>query len=256
MGIYGERSLMRIQKFIAHAGICSRRAAERLVAQGRVRVNGLLVTRPGIEVDPQRDQITVDGRPVELAEDHVYVVLHKPPGVVTTVRDPQGRPTVMGLLKGLRRRVYPVGRLDLDSEGLLLLTDDGELANRLIHPRYKVEKRYRVTVKGHPKEQILARVSKGITLDGRPTLPCTVREIKRSRRSTTLEVVLREGRKRQIRRMFEAVGHPVRRLVRVAVGPIELRGLAPGRWRHLAPEEVALIRRAVGLPGRETAKGC
>jgi len=205
---------MRLQKFIAHAGLCSRRAAERLILQGRVRVNGEIVGRPGVSVDPVKDIVLVDGQEVKLKERYHYIMLHKPRGILTTARDPFNRQTVLHLLRGLDARVYPVGRLDLNSEGLLLLTNDGELANRLIHPRYKVEKRYIVHVKGHPSRESVACLASGIELDGKITQPCRIGEKGRGNSWTSYEVILKEGRKRQIRRMFKAIGHEGTRLIR------------------------------------------
>ncbi len=240
---------MRLQKYIAHAGICSRRAAEGLILQGRVRVNGKIVNRMGVEIDPGKDRVEVDGKEIRRTAGHHYLMLYKPRGVVTTVKDPFHRSTVLDLIQDPPSRLYPVGRLDLDSEGLLLLTDDGELANRLIHPRYKVEKRYIVEVSGHPTKAEIAKIAGGIELDGKRTMPCTIRPRARGRRWTSYEVILKEGKKRQIRRMFQAIGHGVRRLVRVGIGPLTLRGLSPGRWRPLTAKELEQIRGAVGLTG-------
>ena len=245
-------SKVRIQKLLSQAGVCSRRAAEELMLQGRVSVNGRPCTELGTRVDPEKDRVFLDGRLVELkglGKNHVYLVLNKPAGVLTTLKDPYGRPTIKRLLaRFTKRRVYPVGRLDRDSQGLLLCTDDGELANRLIHPRYKVEKVYEVTVRGHPKRQDIRRLEQGgLEIEGRAMQPCTIRLLARRRGGSVWQVRLKEGRKRQIRRMFKAIGHEVTRLVRTAIGPIELGDLPPGKARMLKGAEVQALRRAAGM---------
>ncbi|NDY43514.1 rRNA pseudouridine synthase [Dissulfurirhabdus thermomarina] len=243
---------VRLQKYLADAGVASRRAAEELIRQGRVAVDGVAVTTLGTRVIPGAQSVTVDGRPVAPGPAPVYILLHKPRGVLTTLRDPFGRPTVRGLLRGVKARVFPVGRLDLDSEGLLLCTNDGALAHRLLHPRFKVDKTYLVTVRGRPSRDDLGRLAAGVEIEGGRTLPCRVRRVGGTRRASVLEVILKEGRKRQIRLMCEAVGHPVTRLVRVAMGPLALGDLPPGAWRPLEPAEVAALRAAAGLAGAET----
>lgn len=238
----------RLQKILSRAGIASRRKAEELIATGRVRVDGEVVRTLGSKVDPTRSRIEVDGRLVAGPEPLAYWLCHKPVGVVSTASDPQGRPTVLSLLPPEeRRRLYPVGRLDLDSEGLILLTNDGELAYALTHPGRDVEKVYRVWVQGTPPPGALARLRRGMLLDDGPTRPATVRVVGEEPGRTVVEVGLREGRKRQIRRMFAAVGHPVERLVRIRMGPLELGTLPPGRCRPLLPAEVAALREAVAL---------
>ncbi len=238
----------RLQKVLARAGVASRRKAEALIAAGRVRVNGEVVRQLGTKVDPHRDRIEVDGRPVRLPRRHTYLLLHKPMGVVTTLRDPQGRPTVADLIRGVEARVFPVGRLDQDTEGLLLLTDDGELAYRLTHPRYGVEKVYHALVRGRPSAATLERWRRGgIVVEGRPSAPAQVRVLRTVREGTWLEIVLHEGRKRQVRRVAAALGHPVLYLKRVRLGPLTLGRLPRGRWRPLSRREVRALRRAVGL---------
>ena len=236
----------RLQKYLARAGVASRRHAETLMRAGRVRVNGQLATEPGIKILPGVDEVSVDGRLVALPTSKVYVALHKPAGVVTTASDPQGRQTVVDLLPDTLRaqRLFPVGRLDLDSEGLLLLTNDGDFALRLTHPRYEQEKEYHALVQGRPSPAALEPLRHGLLLSGetRPTAPARARLLYPGENQTTwLAVTLREGRKRQVRRMLEAVGHPVLRLVRVRVGPLKLGDLQPGRWRVLTAEEVARL---------------
>ncbi|RDV83044.1 pseudouridine synthase [Ammonifex thiophilus] len=237
----------RLQKVLARAGIASRRKAEKLILAGRVRVNGQVVDKLGVKVDPERDLIEVDGKPIKLPERLIYLAFHKPRGVVTTLHDPQGRPKVTDFLKGLRERVFPVGRLDYDSEGLLLLTNDGELAHRLLHPRFHVPKTYLVWVKGEVGKEKLDLLRRGIELEDGPTLPVEVRALRRTKGETILQLTIREGRKRQIRRMFRALGYEVSRLKRVAVGPVRLGPLRPGEYRHLTPREVESLRKAAGL---------
>ena len=236
----------RLQKYLARAGVASRRHAETLMRAGRVRVNGQVATEPGSKILPGVDEVSVDGRPVALSTSKVYVALHKPAGVVTTASDPQGRQTVVDLLPDKLRsqRLFPVGRLDLDSEGLLLLTNDGDFALRLTHPRYEQEKEYHALVQRRPSPAALELLRRGLLLPGetRPTAPAQARLLRPGENQTTwLAVTLREGRKRQVRRMLEAVGHPVLRLVRVRVGPLKLGDLQPGRWRFLTAEEVARL---------------
>ncbi len=242
----------RLQKVLARAGIASRRKAEELIRQGRVEVNRRVVTQVGVKVDPERDEIRVDGervRPERLRRR--YVALNKPRGVITTVRDPRGRPTVMDLVPRAREHaLVPVGRLDRESEGLLLLTNDGDLVNRLTHPRYGHEKEYRVEVYGVPDERDLKALRRGIVLDDGRTAPAEVWVERRGEHTSTLRLVLREGRKRQIRRMMRAIGHPVKRLVRLRVGNVTLKGLPPGGWRELTPAEVEQLKASAAPPAR------
>lgn len=243
----------RLQKVLARAGVASRRAAEALITAGRVTVNDVVVDRLGSTVDPSTDVIAVDGRTVAIERPRTYLVMHKPPGYLSTARDGRGRPTVLDLVPaGVDARVYPVGRLDRDSEGLLLLTDDGELTYRLTHPRFGLEKEYLALVRGRPGAEALQRLRDGVTIDGRRTAPARVeiaRDVTLPRNSgdTWLRIVLREGRKRQIRLMCAAVGHAVRRLIRMREGPVTLGSLPPGAVRPLTPEELAALRRETGL---------
>ena len=256
-GIQNPKSVERLQKVLAHAGVASRRAAEEMIAAGRVKVNGEVVTEMGVRVDPATDSIEVDGKPVEVkpgtsTQEMVYIVLNKPVGVVATVKDAHAERTVLDLLEGahLRERglrVYPVGRLDADTTGLLLLTNDGDLTFRLTHPRYGVEKEYRALVRGHPSNDALRRLREGVEIEGEATAPAHVEELGRRGGDTWLRVVIHEGRKRQVRLMCAVVGHPVIELQRVRFGPIALGNLEPGRWRYLALHEVHALRKAVGL---------
>jgi 23S rRNA pseudouridine2605 synthase len=235
---------LRLQKIISQAGIASRRAAEKLIAEGRVSVNGETVTAMGTKADPVRDDIRVDGRRIKSTERLRYILLYKPAGYVTTRSDPQRRRTVIDLLHGVREYVYPVGRLDYDTQGLLLLTNDGDLAARLTHPRHQVDRTYEVYVAGMPDDEALDRLRRGIPLDGRRTLPADVLLVNKGRRDHkgVLIITIREGRNRQVRRMLEAVGHPVDSLRRIRFGPLSDRGLRPGEWRELTDAEVEKLK--------------
>ena len=242
-----ESQTIRLQKVLSASGVASRRAAEKLITDGRVTVNGLTVRRLGVCADPQNDDVRVDGRRVARPGRRRYLLVHKPRGVVTTPRDPQRRKTVLDLIPRVNDYVYPVGRLDYDSEGLLLLTNDGEMASLLTHPSHGVSRIYEVTVRGCPTDQQLRRIAKGMRLDGRKTVPAEVRRISSARMSlrndkACIEIVLREGRNRQVRRMFQSIGHPVIRLVRTSLGPLQLRGLKLGHSRDLSKEELRLLR--------------
>lgn len=239
-----EPTGIRLQKILSQAGVASRRAAERLIAEGRVTVNGRTVTEMGIKADPATDEVRVDGRRLKHTERRRYLLLNKPAGYVTTRSDPRGRATVLDLLTGVREYVYPVGRLDYDTEGLLLLTNDGDLAATLTHPRHGVPRTYEARVAGVPDEDDLARLRGGIPLDGHRTLPAEAVLIgsKRSGATSTVVLTIKEGRNRQVRRMLEAVGHPVQELTRVRIGPISDRHLPRGAWRELRPDEVRTLR--------------
>jgi 23S rRNA pseudouridine2605 synthase len=243
--------LTRLNKFLAHAGVCSRREADRKISEGRVSVNGRVVMELGEKVDPARDTVAVDGRPVRGAEERqVYILLNKPSGRVVSVKDPFGRPTVLDLLGHLPVRVYPVGRLDQDTEGALLLTNDGELALRLTHPRYGVGKTYEARIEGEPEDSDLDKVRAGLFLEGRRTAPARVRALKRGRRWALLEVEIHEGRKREIRKLFEAVGFPVTQLKRVDFAGLTLEGLKTGEWRYLNKKEVERLRELAAKSSR------
>jgi 23S rRNA pseudouridine2605 synthase len=235
---------LRLQKILSQAGVASRRAAEKLIADGRVTVNGKTILTMGVKADPRKDDIRVDGRRVKATAQPRYILLYKPTGFVTTRSDPQRRRTVMDLLAGVREYVYPVGRLDYDSEGLLLLTNDGELAARLTHPRHGVARTYEARVAGMPDREALDRLRNGIPLDGKRTLAADVALLNDGRRDRDgiLRLTIREGRNRQIRRMCEAVGHPVQQLKRTKFGPVGDRRLKPGQWRELTPGEVQSLK--------------
>lgn len=240
--------LVRLNKYLAHAGVCSRREADRWIAEGRVRVNGRIVQELGEKIDPKADRVVAGGQPVRAEEEKpVYILLNKPAGRVVSVKDPFGRPTVLDLLGHLPVRVYPVGRLDLDTEGALLLTNDGDLALKLTHPRYGVTKTYEVRVEGEPREGDLDKVRHGLFLEGRRTAPARVQILRHGHRHTTLKVDIHEGRKREIRKLFEAAGYPVEGLVRVDFAGLTLDGLRSGEWRHLRTAEVRRLKQLVGL---------
>lgn len=234
----------RLQKVLAHAGVASRRASETLIEAGRVSVNGQVVTTLGTKVDPQTDTIAVDGKVLtHQAPPSVYIILNKPRQILSAAKDDRGRKTVVDLVD-VTERLHPVGRLDLNSEGLILLTNDGELTKQLTHPSHQIEKEYQVLVDGKPSTDMLFRWRKGgIEVDGRPTAPAVVERMKYESGSTWLRVILKEGRKRQIREVAKALGHRVRKLVRVRIGPIRLGELKTGNWRHLTQSEVELLKR-------------
>jgi 23S rRNA pseudouridine2605 synthase len=237
---------MRLAKFLAHAGVASRRAAEAIVAEGRVKVAGDICTDPARDVDGS-EPVAVDGRTVRIAAEHVVYAVHKPAGVVSTAKDTHGRKTVVELVRSPGTRLYPVGRLDADTTGLILLTDDGDLANRLTHPRYGVAKTYVAEVENGPvRERALRALREGVELDEGMTAPAGVRQL----RSGVLELTLREGRKRQVRRMCEHVGHPVKRLSRVAFGPLRLGDMPEGAVRRLSSAEVQRLRDGAAPPAR------
>lgn len=236
----------RLQRALARAGFGSRRACEELIAGGRVRLNGRIATL-GDRLDPATGSVAVDGVAVSLDPNVRYYALHKPAGVVTTMRDPQGRADIRGYLPSEGPRVFPVGRLDRDSEGLLLLTNDGQLANRLMHPRYGIEKEYLAEVEGSPTDRQVARIRQGVDLEDGRAHAESARIVGRSGGRVAIRLVMTEGRKRQVRRLLAAVGLPVSRLVRLRVGPVRLGGLAPGAIRELAPEEVRALARATGM---------
>lgn len=231
----------RLQKYLAGAGIASRRASEKLIAEGQVEVNGVIVTEQGVKIDPDRDVVKVNGKPVKTEEELVYLLLNKPSGYVTTVSDPQGRPTVMDLLQDVRVRVFPVGRLDYETEGLLLFTNDGELSYRMTHPKFELVKTYVATLHGQVSEEKLERLRQGVKLEDGMTRPAEVRVLKTEKYKTLVEIKIHEGRKRQIKRMGKAIGHPVLELKRIAIDTLTLDKIAPGEYRYLTVDEVAKL---------------
>ena len=237
----------RLQKILSKAGITSRRKAEGLILQGRVSVNGNIVRELGTKAVLGKDEIRVDGKTIKPETEKLVLALFKPKRCVTTLNDPQGRSTVADFVNKFPMRLYPVGRLDYDAEGLLLLTNDGELAHRLQHPRYKVPKTYLVKVRGHPPTKALARLQQGVNLEDGITAPAELKVMEDDQKATWLSLTLREGRKHQVKRMCAAVGHPVLRLRRTKIGPIELDDLRPGEIRRLKSREVRTLRKRVGL---------
>ena len=234
-------SLTRLNKFLAQAGVCSRRKADELIRTGRVKVDGKIITQVGTKIDPDRQKVEVDGQRVTPSAK-VYYLFYKPRGYLTALSDPHGRATISSFLRSLPTRVFPVGRLDADTEGLLLLTNDGDLAHQLLHPRFGLKRVYEATVKGHPgREKIKELLEKGIEVEGRRVFPKAIQLLKRTPRTSTYQVVVGEGRKREVRKLFAAIGHPVLRLKRLAFGPLELKDLKPGEIRPLTPQEKNLL---------------
>lgn len=231
----------RLQKILARAGFGSRRECEELIIQQRVAVNGQMA-QLGQKADPERDRITLDGSPVRVARAFTYIAVHKPRGILSAERDDSSSARTVRSLVPLPGHFYPVGRLDLNSEGLILLTDDGELANLLTHPRYEHPKEYHVQVEGSPDDSVLQQWQRGVYLDGQRTAPAQVSILSREKDRTWLRVIMHEGRKRQIRRIAASLGHPVQRLIRVRIGPIQLGNLKPGQWRTLSNREVEALQ--------------
>jgi 23S rRNA pseudouridine2605 synthase len=236
---------MRLQKYLAECSIASRRASEKLIEEGRVTVNGELAV-VGQPVDPEVDAIEFDGEPV-LADTKIYIVFNKPSGVVTTAKDTHDRKTVLDYLDGVSARIFPVGRLDMDVTGTLLLTNDGELTNRLSHPRYQVDKMYHAWVKGHVKPADLKRLEEGVELEDGPTAPAQASLLKTQSNTSLIRLTIHEGRKRLVKRMCAHIGHPVNKLRRVSIGNITASDLQPGEWRYLHKEEVDYLLKLTGL---------
>lgn len=232
---------MRLQKYLAEAGVASRRKSEELILQGRVEVNGTKVTELGTRVGPG-DAIKLDGREVRRAEKQVYIMLNKPAGYVTTSKDQFSRKTVLDLVAGVEERIYPVGRLDYETSGLLLLTNDGELAFKLTHPGHEIEKVYHARISGFPEEKDIKAFEKGIRIEDYVTAPAKLKLVEKLADSSVVEVAVHEGRNRQVRKMFEALGKRVLKLRRVATGPLRLEGLEEGKWRYLSDSEIKAVK--------------
>lgn len=237
----------RLQKYLAAAGVASRRASETLILEGRVTVNGKVIKELGTKVTPGKDKITVDGKPVKQEEKMVYLLMNKPTGYLTTVKDTHDRPTVMDLLTGVPYRVFPVGRLDFDTEGLLLLTNDGEFAYRMTHPKFKIKKTYLATVQGELTKERLQMLREGVELEDGKTAPAEVKIVRQEKHKTIVEITIHEGKNRQVRRMFKAVKNPVLELKRITVGTMNLKGVGVGEYRHLSAEEVRNLMQRLGL---------
>ena len=234
--------MIRLQKYLASCGVASRRNAEKLIAEGRVSVNGRIVCELGTQVDENTDVVQVDGSTVHPEQEKHYLAYNKPIGEVTTAHDPEGRPAVMDRFRDYPVRLFPVGRLDYDSEGLLLLTNDGELMNQLLHPKFEIKKSYLTKVSNHVSDENIALLRKGVLIDGRLTSPAEVRLIRHDTFSTELLITIHEGRNRQVRKMIAAIGHQVVHLKRVRFGPVQLGDLPTGMWRKLTEEEIAKLR--------------
>ena len=228
----------RLQKILSKAGLASRRHAEKLIMEGRVKVNGVVVKNLGFKADPQKDHIRVDGKPIGTFEPKAYLVLNKPRGCVTTLDDPLGRPTIRDFVHGEKKRVYPIGRLDFDSEGLLILTNDGELHHRLTHPRYGIPRTYLVKVRGIPDVEAMRRVRDGIVLEDGVTVSAKVHIVKRLKKNSWMRWTVYEGRNRLIKKMCDAISHPVIRLRRIRYGPLTLGDLKLGKYRYLTAKEI------------------
>ena len=240
-----QEGQVRLQKFLARAGVASRRASEKLIEAGRISVNGQVVTELGTKVDPEADEVRLDGAPVRKAAEAVTLMLNKPAGYLTSMKDPQGRPCVAQLVPlDEFPALYPLGRLDYDTTGLLLFSTDGELGNAVLHPSRHVDKTYRALVKGKPSEAALDRLRSGVVLDDGPTQPAEGRLAGRKGKNAYVEIIIHEGRKRQVKRMCEAIGHPVLQLHRASFGPLELGDLPEGKYRVLSEQEVAALERA------------
>lgn len=238
---------VRLNKLLGRSGVASRRKADDLIREGRVAVNGAVVKELGTKVDERRDRVTVDGRPVAAAPKPVYLLLHKPRGVLVTLSDPFGRPTIVGLLPKLDEGVRPVGRLDMDSEGVLLLTNDGELAFRLTHPRYEIAKTYVVRVKGEVPPAAASRLEHGVFVDGRRTAPARIGVLESHPGKSIVRVTIHEGRKREVRKMFETLGLEIAALKRIDFGGLKIDRLPSGGWRPLKRDEIAALKKKVGL---------
>jgi pseudouridine synthase len=239
--------LVRLNKYLSQAGAASRREADRLITDGRISVNGRVQDELGVKIDDEKDRVDLDGRPVRKDERLIHVLMNKPVGAVVSLRDPFGRTTVRDLLVGLKARVFPVGRLDTDSSGALLLTNDGDLAFRLAHPRFEVPKVYLAKVEGVPSDESIEKLRKGIFLEGKRTAPAKVSLMSRSGPNGLVRITIHEGRKREVRKMFEALGHPVKDLKRTEFAGLTLEGLRPGAWRLLDAGEVRRLRKRAGL---------
>ena len=236
---------MRLEKFLSQSGIASRRNAKKYISAGRVTVNGERVLIPGTHIAPQQDEIAFDGEPIRGKPKPIYLMLNKPAGYVTTVRDERGRPTVMELVSDISERIYPVGRLDVDTEGLLLMTNDGDFAHRILHPSHEIQKTYIAWVEGKPNRQEIQRLREGIEIEEGVITSAKINQIGKTEGQTQFKVVIHEGKKRQIRRMFHAIGHDVLHLKRVGIGSLSLDRLAIGKYRPVTPAEIESLDREV-----------
>ena len=232
----------RLQKYIARCGIASRRKAEEIILQGNVKVNGIIVKELGSKINPEKDVVTVYDKKIHEKEEHIYIKLYKPEGYITTVKDQFNRKTVLDLVN-IKERIYPIGRLDYDTSGLLLLTDDGDLANKLMHPKYRIFKTYEADIKGSISEDSINILKNGILIDGYKTAPAKVKLINRSQKNTSVQISIHEGKNRQVRKMFEKIGHRVIKLKRISFGNINLGGLMEGQWIYLTDDEIKYLKK-------------
>ena len=232
----------RLQKYIARCGIASRRKAEEIILQGNVKVNGIIVKELGSKISPEKDVVTVYNKRIQEKEEHIYIKLYKPEGYITTVKDQFNRKTVLDLVN-IKERIYPIGRLDYDTSGLLLLTDDGDLANKLMHPKYRIFKTYEADIKGSISEDSINILKNGILIDGYKTAPAKVKLINRSQKNTSVQISIHEGKNRQVRKMFEKIGHRVIKLKRISFGNINLGELSEGQWKYLTDDEIKYLKR-------------
>ncbi len=243
---------MRLNKFLSSAGVASRRLADELITSGRVAVNGEIVTKLGLVIDEAKDKVTVDGRPAGLPPENVYLVLNKPKGYLVTLKDDFGRQTVLDLLRTCRERVFPIGRLDKDTEGVLLLTNDGDLGYRLAHPKYGVEKVYVAAIEGQVKPEIVEKIDRGVGIGAGELATGKAEIVSTSAVKSVVQLILKEGRKREVKRIFEALGHKVIHLKRISFAGISASGLRLGDFRYLNPKEVKTLKKKTGLIGSET----
>lgn len=233
---------MRLQKYMAQSGVASRRKSEEIILEGRVKVNGKVIKKLGTTINPEKDIVSVDNKSIERESKKVYIMLNKPEGYVTTLKDRHSEKIVLDLVNGIDERIFPVGRLDLDTSGLLLMTNDGDLTQKLTHPSYEVPKKYIAVVEGIPNSKKLARFRKGLKIDGRMTAEAYIKVLKKHKDSSVLEISIHEGRNRQVRKMCEYIRHPILELQRIAVGELTLNDLKAGEWRYLTEKEVKYLR--------------
>lgn len=233
---------IRLQKYMAQCGVASRRKCEEMIKSGQVTINGEVVRDMGVKIDPSHDRVFVNGKRISLEENYVYIMLNKPRGYITTVKDQYNRPIVMDLVKDISERIYPIGRLDYESEGLLLLTNDGNIAFHLTHPRHQIDKEYVVRVEGCPSSEDIDKLRNGIDIGGFITSPAQVDLIRKNKQTSLIRITIKEGKNRQVRRMFDAIGHPVIYLKRIRIGNIKLGNLELGKWRHLTNKELEALK--------------
>lgn len=233
---------MRLQKYMSQCGVASRRKSEKMIEEGVVKLNNKIVTEQGIDIDPNKDIVMVNDKVIKLEENKIYIILNKPLGYVTTMDDEKDRKIVTDLIEDVNERIYPIGRLDMDTSGLLLLTNDGKVTNKITHPRNEIVKKYIAIVEGTPNKGELTRFRSGVIIDGKKTSPAKMKIIKNYETESILEIEINEGRNRQIRKMCEAINHPIKKLKRISIGEIQLGGLEVGEWRYLDEEEMNYIK--------------